>query len=173
MHLRLNLFKVYSAFILNTIKITNRYPYSIRCYKELAFLLSASFRVRTPVGIMTNTKKASIKEAFFVLVIPTGLACLLCSLRLCVLARQKPHRHTPVCLSSLSNPFLWVRIKLNFQYKNTLHKGGCFCIGDPNAMNFELWLTKEYYQATMETYQLAKVFLENNRDYQSLIHLIN
>lgn len=45
--------------------------------------------------------------------------------------------------------------------------------GDPNAMNFELWLTKEYYQATMETYQLAKVFLENNRDYQSLIHLIN
>ena len=40
-------------------------------------------------------------------------------------------------------------------------------------MNFELWLTKEYYQATMETYQLAKVFLENNRDYQSLIHLIN
>ena len=41
-------------------------------------------------------------------------------------------------------------------------------IGDSFATNFELWLTREYYQATMETYQLAKVFLQNNQEYQNI-----
>lgn len=42
------------------------------------------------------------------------------------------------------------------------------CIGDSFATNFELWLTRDYYQATMETYQLAKAFLQNNQEYQHL-----
>ena len=33
-----------------------------------------------------------------------------------------------------SNPFLWVRIKLNYQYKKGFHKGSLFCIGDPNEI---------------------------------------
>lgn len=41
-------------------------------------------------------------------------------------------------------------------------------IGDSFATNFELWLTRDYYQATMETYQLAKAFLQNNQEYQHL-----
>ena len=34
----------------------------LRCYKELAFLLSAPFRVRIPVGIIINTKTPSTRE---------------------------------------------------------------------------------------------------------------
>jgi len=47
------------------------------------------------------------------------------------------------------------------------------CIGDPNAMNLELFLAPDYYSATMETYQLAQTFLQNNREYQASIHFTN
>ena len=43
-----------------------------------------------------------------------------------------------------------------YQYKNTLPCGGCFCIGDPNTMNFELLLSPEYYLATMRLYEEIK-----------------
>ena len=65
---------------------------------------------------------------------------------------------------TLRKPFDWVQ-SLN---KKTPSKKEGVAIGDSFATNFELWLTREYYQATMETYQLAKVFLQNNQEYQHL-----
>ena len=43
-----------------------------------------------------------------------------------------------------------------YQYKKGLHKGSLFCIGDTNAMNFELLLSPEYYLATMSLYEEIK-----------------
>lgn len=36
------------------------------------------------------------------------------------------------------------------------------CIGDSSAMNFELLLRKDYYEATLATYQAAKIFLQKH-----------
>ena len=43
---------------------------------------------------------------------------------------------------------------------------GEFFIGDNNATNLELLLSEEYYTETMQTYKLAKAFLEKHPSFQ-------
>ena len=93
-----------------------------------------SYNLRKPFDLINSlNEKTPRKSRVLRLVIPTRLACSLCSLRRCVLARLKPHRHTPVCLSSLSNSFLRVRIKLKLPLKKLSIKESFFN-GDPNEI---------------------------------------
>lgn len=51
-----------------------------------------------------------------------------------------PHRHTFVCRSSLSNPFLWVWIKLKFPISNNaLQNGGHYCLLVRLTSQFTNW----------------------------------
>ena len=50
--------------------------------------------------------------------------------------------------------------KLSCINKKKHHEGAFFIDGDPNAMNLELLLTSDYYQATLERYEEIKRFEE-------------
>ena len=54
---------------------------------------------------------------------------------------------------------------LELPIKKPLTRRGFF-IGDNNAMNLELLLSEEYYTETMQTYKLAKAFLEKHPSFQ-------